>query len=145
MALTPEERRKRQREATARWRAKNPDHWKTYRVTSSKYQEYQERYKLQVKADTLIAYGGNPPKCACCGESEPWFLTLDHINGGGERERREENARGLYFYTRLRKRGWPPGYQVLCFNCNAAKHMVGICPHQDTTEPSGSPKEDHAV
>lgn len=26
--------------------------------------------------------------------------------------------------------GWPPGYQVLCHNCNVAKRILGTCPHQ---------------
>ena len=24
-------------------------------------------------------------KCQCCGETQPEFLTLDHINGGGHK------------------------------------------------------------
>lgn len=38
---------------------------------------------------------------------------------GGER---------TYFW--LSKNGYPPGFRVLCFNCNAAMHMFGICPHE---------------
>jgi hypothetical protein len=29
----------------------------------------------------------------------------------------------------LKNSGYPPGFQVLCFNCNFAKHRKGQCPH----------------
>jgi hypothetical protein len=30
----------------------------------------------------------------------------------------------------LRKNNFPPGYQVLCMNCNFGKRYSMICPHQ---------------
>jgi len=30
----------------------------------------------------------------------------------------------------LKKNNWPEGFQVLCYNCNSAKRVDGICPHQ---------------
>jgi hypothetical protein len=33
-------------------------------------------------------------------------------------------------YRSLRNQGYPPGYQVLCHNCNWAKYAYGECPHQ---------------
>ena len=69
-------------------------------------------------------------KCACCGETEPHFLGLDHIEGGGGKERRcRGGSTGLLGY--LKRNGFPPGYQVLCHNCNLAKGFYGICPHQE--------------
>jgi hypothetical protein len=29
----------------------------------------------------------------------------------------------------LRKNNHPPGYRVLCFNCNFAIYHLGSCPH----------------
>ena len=69
--------------------------------------------------------------CACCGESY-YFLTVDHIDGLGEQHRREIGAQGsnsIYIY--LRRGNFPPGFQILCYNCNFARHYFGgICPHQ---------------
>ena len=38
---------------------------------------------------------------------------------------------GYMTYKWLRKNGFPPGFQVLCMNCQHGKRMCrGICPHQ---------------
>lgn len=80
--------------------------------------------------DTVYAaYGGY--KCACCGETEPLFLSIDHIeNNGGVHRKREPQAKKLAKY--LTKRGFPPGYQILCLNCNLGKvRNGGVCPHHN--------------
>jgi hypothetical protein len=56
-------------------------------------------------------------------------LTIDHINGGGRQHRLQAGVKGD-FYTWLKRNGFPPGFQVLCWNCNHAKHVLGECPHQ---------------
>ena len=72
----------------------------------------------------------NKIECACCGEDIVEFLSLDHIKNNGAKERREFNCNGGYaFYLKLRKLGYPEGYQVLCHNCNIAKGAFGECPH----------------
>lgn len=85
----------------------------------------------QVRQATFAAYGG---KCACCGESETKFLTIDHINNDGSKERtsnKTARAAGVMFYRVLQRRGFPKdNYQLLCWNCNCAKGLWGICPHQ---------------
>ena len=47
--------------------------------------QYQREYRAKVREKVLIAYGG---KCLCCGETDLHFLTFDHKNGGGTKERR---------------------------------------------------------
>ena len=74
------------------------------------------------------AYGGR--KCACCEETEPSFLSIDHINNDGHIERKQ-GITGYRLYRMLVKLGFPKDrYQILCFNCNSAKKILGICPHQ---------------
>lgn len=68
-------------------------------------------------------------KCACCGETEQVFLTLDHINGGGTKARTQ--AKGERFYLEIVRNGFIAELQTLCWNCNWAKHRLGRCPHQD--------------
>ena len=80
---------------------------------------------------TVIEHYGS--RCACCGETEPIFLTMDHIDGGGTAHRESLNS-GLYRW--LIKNGFPDGFQVLCYNCNFGKSRNGgICPHK-VSEPS---------
>src|SRR5215471_13700322 len=102
----------------------------------------------RIKTAVFMAYGGYV--CACCGETERRFLTLDHINNDGAKKRREiagkRTAAGYVTYAYLYRNGFTPGYQILCMNCQHGKRMNhGICPHRQrvTTrvypvEPSGS-------
>ena len=87
--------------------------------------KWRERYKRKV----FIHYSGDPPKCACCGESHIEFLSIDHIKGGGNRARKKDNTQKL-IYLWLYKKNYPDGYQVLCRNCNWAKGIYGVCPHR---------------
>lgn len=87
----------------------------------------QERNRRERKI-AFEAYGG---KCMCCGETTPIFLAFDHINGGGSQHR--GNIRRRRFSTIARwliAENFPKGFQILCNNCNWAKHANGVCPHQ---------------
>lgn len=101
-----------------------------YRKHSTYRKSTMRAYRAMVRKETLAAYGG--PVCACCGEDEEVFLCIDHINGGGGKQLKAINKKtgAAGFYSWLRQNGYPPGYQVLCFNCNMAKHIRGTCPHQ---------------
>lgn len=68
--------------------------------------------------------------CACCGETEKLFLTIEHKNGGGRKERRYYGGNGR-LYKALLKRDDLSGYEILCMNCNRGKYLNGgICPHK---------------
>ena len=68
--------------------------------------------------------------CACCNEPHLRFLTVDHINGGGNKQRKTIGQGRLYQW--LIKNNFPDGYQILCFNCNAGReYNGGICPHEE--------------
>lgn len=98
------------------------------------YQKTIERRRFKrndrhnrIKEEMIAAYGGS---CSCCGESESKFLSIDHVNGGGNHERKRLKLSGTMLYDRLRKLGWPKGeFTVLCFNCNLSKGFFGACPH----------------
>lgn len=109
------------------WRAKNPE----------RVRAYLRRSGLKRRRELLDRYGG---VCACCGESCFEFLTIDHINGGGTKHRQELKRRGDSFYKWLRQEGYPPGFRVLCHNCNAATGFYGYCPHQRTDQPTPPPR-----
>jgi hypothetical protein len=74
-------------------------------------------------------YGG---RCACCGESHPRFLTIDHVNDDGKEMRAEVHSVAYRFYRWLIRNNYPDGFQVLCFNCNIGRALNGgICPHKE--------------
>jgi len=86
----------------------------------------KNRYQAALKAKVFSAYGN---KCTCCGETEEQFLTIDHIHGDGKQHRAEVGIRGVY--KSIRDQGFPKDrYQLLCCNCNWAKGIFGICPHE---------------
>jgi hypothetical protein len=89
-----------------------------------------KRWRDRLKAEVVEAYGG---RCACCSEDGPIFLCIDHINNDGSEHRKKlfgsRLVAGQRFYSWLRKNNFPEGYQVLCWNCNTAKHILGQCPH----------------
>lgn len=71
-------------------------------------------------------------ECKCCGESIALLLTVDHINGSGNKHR-ESVSKGLggtKFYNWLIKNNYPAGFQRLCFTCNNGRALNGgVCPH----------------
>lgn len=58
--------------------------------------------------------------CLYCGFDDRRALTIDHIDGGGSRERKEMGARGVYIKL-IEHEG--VGYQVLCLNCQSVKRI----------------------
>jgi len=91
------------------------------RRIGSKTWERNQRAKIEV----LNMYG---PKCVCCSETDPDKLTIDHIDGGGSKEKQSYPSRNVYLFLR----GKDPDrskFQVLCQNCNQAKASFGRCPH----------------
>ncbi len=89
--------------------------------------ESYQRHKLD-RLEMIEAYGGT---CVCCGETRPEFLSIDHIFNDGAEERASDTKwrAGRIQYV-LRDLGYPRDrYQLLCFNCNIAKHINGECPH----------------
>jgi hypothetical protein len=69
----------------------------------------------ELRERVVGAYGG---KCACCGESNPMFLTLDHVNNDGGKMRREVHTSSSNFYLWAIRNGYPKTLQCLCMNCN---------------------------
>lgn len=105
-----------------------------YKENKDKISKYCRTYREKLAWEVLSHYGGNPPKCVCCGENNILFLTIDHINNNGRQHRRELSKRtdggSRMIYTWLKNNNFPDGFQVLCYNCNCGKaRNNGVCPH----------------
>jgi hypothetical protein len=90
-------------------------------------------FRLKVKV--LSHYSKGSPKCACCNEKVIEFLTIDHINGDGSQHRKTKELMstcGGNIYRWLRKNHFPPGFRVLCMNCNFAIGAFRKCPHESS-------------
>lgn len=92
------------------------------------------KFREEVKLAVLSHYSKGNPRCGCCGETELDFLTIDHIEGGGNKHRKQV---GGIFTLWLKKQGYPNGYRVLCFNCNIARGLFGTCPHERVAKGEG--------
>ena len=76
-------------------------------------------------------------KCVCCGETNPFFLTVDHKLGQGNVDRREVRKMGSNdWYKKVIQEGYPEDkYQILCFNCNLGRQRnKEMCPHKENIE-----------
>jgi hypothetical protein len=108
--------------------AERKEHSKQYyRDNKEKYKIWHKEHREQARLDIIANYGG---KCACCGETEPLFLEIDHVNGGGSTDRKN-GLSGTMMYLKLKEQGYPKDdYQLLCANCNHGKFRNGgVCPH----------------
>lgn len=105
---------------------KNRDRWNK---NKGSYSQSARKHRQKLKHNTMTHYGG---KCACCGEDKIEFLAIDHINGGGNKHRKQEGMGGGYFtYKWLRDNNYPKDFRVLCHNCNQSIGNYGYCPHGD--------------
>lgn len=104
--------------------------WRLLNVEKCKAAD-REKYR-RLRARVIVHYSHGTNRCACCGESDIAFLTIDHIVPV-RRKGHDTREVGTGLYARLRAQGFPPGYQVLCYNCNCAKGTDGECPHQRFT------------
>lgn len=106
-------------QAASDWRRANPARVK---VHNGKYY-----YDLRVKL--YNHYGG---RCACCGETDWHFLTIEHINGLPDRHRSSSGKRASpgVIMGRIIQDGYPDYIELLCWNCNQARKQWGSCPHR---------------
>ena len=66
--------------------------------------------------------------CSCCGEKEPKFLTIDHVNNDGNADRTKRSDATILRSILQEDR---KDIQILCWNCNLGKNLnEGICPHK---------------
>jgi len=114
-------------------RAKSRAYYAAHREARNAYEVV---FHAALKLEVLNAYGG--ARCVCCGETLITCLSLDHINGDGAKHRKEtSHGGGGALYGWLKGNNYPPGYQVLCFNCNWAKGTNDHCPYRDALYQGG--------
>ena len=126
------------KEAAARWKARNPgmaaQRSREWRLNNlERHRETCRRNDQRLKNLCYEAYGGH--RCACCGETEQMFLTIDHMNNDGAEHRRQvvglKRGGGKKIYSWLIANNFPSGFQILCMNCNWGKaRNGGVCPHK---------------
>jgi len=104
-------------ERLAKWR----EYCKRAEVKAKSSARQKEKHQ-RLRIAAIEFYGG---KCACCGETEPKFLGIDHIVGKTGKRRPMSGVMWYLFIVKNRQQN----LQVLCHNCNLAKGFYGSCPH----------------
>ncbi len=107
-----------------RWRLSHSLEWKAIESKRNKkrYREYQRR--------VFFHYSNGTMRCVSCGFDDIRALSIDHINGGGEEERRKHG--GSHEYLWLINHKFPSGIQILCMNCQFIKrHEENEFPNQN--------------
>jgi len=92
------------------------------------HREYCKQQQRKRRVVVLEHYGGNPPRCACCGEAHIEFLQIEHLKGAGHVHREELGTEMVTQW--IVRHGFPPWFEILCANCNTARAYYGHCPHE---------------
>lgn len=128
----------------AGWRKKNHERlkaekrkWNAEHKDHKDQQEKNRRIELRMKL--LKRYGAS---CSCCGESKPEVLCIDHIEGGGEKHRKEVGS-GTAFQWWLLRNGLPDGFRTLCHNCNYCTFAYGRCVHEGPPTKTGGSRYEY--
>jgi hypothetical protein len=70
--------------------------------------------------------------CRCCGEPDPYKLTVDHVHNNGSVRRHEGERSGIDMYRKIVSGELDADdFQLLCWNCNYSKWINdGLCYHE---------------
>ena len=94
------------------------------------YNERTREIWRKLRREIFDHYGW---ECRCCGEKIKEFLSLDHINNDGYKDRNPGGSKksGKELYLLVKREGFPDRFQTLCMNCNWGKKLGnGKCPHE---------------
>lgn len=98
-----------------------------YQKNKDRVMERNKERAIAKKKLVLDKYGN---RCACCGEKEVKFLTLDHKNNNGSEHRKEIGLTTAHLIGWIIRNNFPESIQILCYNCNCSKGHHGECPHE---------------
>lgn len=94
-------------------------HLKNKYKNNKDYHNLNQANRLYKQRKSVIEKYGN--KCNYCEESEYSKLTIDHVNGGGNKHRKLSNVIYELYSNQINEE-----YQILCYNCNCSKNILYI-------------------
>jgi len=115
----------------------SPNRWEGKKLrTKKEIKAYQQVWLQKKRIQILSYYSNNTMECAVCGEDDIDILDINHIDGGG----RKQKHRGLALYKWLIDNNFPEGFNVLCCNCNWKNYLHKVIKNwgQSTGSQQGS-------
>lgn len=116
-----------------KWTRNHPKETFAYRqLPRVKAHRNRSNIKHRLKRKMLIVRHYSNGTFACANpynqHKEPYrdirALTIDHLAGNGAEQKRELGKFGNPFYGWIIRNNFPPGFQVLCANCQFIKRVV---------------------
>lgn len=106
-------------------RYKDKDYQKKYHLA---HKEEENKRDRAYNRDKTKEYKSNifnilGMKCVWCGFDDIRALQIDHVKGGGIKERKYESSRGYYKNILMKVLQGSKDYQILCANCNQIKRI----------------------
>lgn len=103
------------------------EYHRTHPVSREILNNRSKNHNRKLRQMVLQHYSNSDtPKCCCCGIKYEPFLTLDHIDGRKKWGHKSHNGT-KHVYQWLKSNNFPVGFQIMCFNCNYCKHLLGSC------------------
>ena len=93
---------------------------KTHR---EKCREYGRKYRKQKREEVIFLLGG---KCVYCNCQEYDALEINHINGGGNKEKHYKISREAYYLDIISGRRPHNDLELTCRVCNAVHYLEKI-------------------
>lgn len=121
-------------EQKQKWYGENPQYvtdcaasrrefyYKNRSSEQARSRKIMNEFKAELKNAVVNVLTNGEGTCRWCGQGDQDVLTIDHINNDGARHRRELKSANIYRW--LVQNDYPPGFQVLCFNCNVKKEVM---------------------
>jgi len=81
--------------------------------------EGHRRYRVKLRDAVFNLLGA---ACSMCSESNVLFLTIDHINGRGNVERKSIKDNDQIYIKIRDDESYREGFQLMCMNCNVLKY-----------------------
>jgi hypothetical protein len=91
-------------------------------ILKSYQQQYNQKWKAAQRVKALMILGG---KCRICNCNNLLALEINHIHGGGQRERKRRDGNHTKLYAEIIN-GKRKDVEVLCRPCNAAHFLKRI-------------------
>lgn len=102
--------------------------------TPEQKKSYRKNFNLRLGVFNHYLIDGKV-KCSCCGNSDIDILCI-HSDIDLTPFRSEMGSRQGKFLQWLKRNNYPPGFRILCHNCNQSLGTRGCCPHHPPQQAS---------